>query len=56
MSRQIDIRWNWNWNEIVQACYIQYSTDDDTFDVRKLYSTRIMTPTCHGKEKAHKEE
>jgi hypothetical protein len=32
MSRQIVVIWNWNWNGIVQACYIQYSTDDYTSD------------------------
>ena len=28
MSRQIDVRWNLEWNGIVQGCYIQYSTND----------------------------
>jgi hypothetical protein len=26
---RIDVRWNLDWNGIVQACYIQYSTDDE---------------------------
>ena len=29
---QIDVRWNLEWNGIVQACYIQYSTNDYTSD------------------------
>jgi hypothetical protein len=37
MTGQIDVRWNWNWNGIIQGCYIQYSTDDWVSDVVHLY-------------------
>jgi hypothetical protein len=53
---QIDVRWNLELEWNCTSATIWYSTDDDTFDIRKLYSTRMMTPTCHGKEKVHEEE
>jgi hypothetical protein len=28
MRRQMAVNWNLEWNGIVQACYIRYSTDD----------------------------
>jgi hypothetical protein len=32
MSRQIGVRWNMEWNGILQAYYIRYSTNDIVFD------------------------
>jgi hypothetical protein len=27
------VKWKMEWNGIVQACYVQYCTDDRTFDI-----------------------
>jgi hypothetical protein len=36
----MDVKWPsfgiWNWNGIVQARYVQYSTDDRTSDLTEL--------------------
>jgi len=37
---QTCVKWKMEKNGIVQLCYIGYSTDDDAFGIREMYSQR----------------